>query len=689
MNMKHNETQGNLAASDREDIEENDNQEAALFKQVRCAPSGQKWINDDSSVACACGLLVNKKRVGDHIKACALNPCPLKKISDKKTQVMTVKRIDGNRSVTCHTCSKKVTASQREVSVAKAFARHLNKEHKGMTSRDRLLARRRSFNDSHFLVAKTVAVAVSTGLSLEAEAYKAMKEELKCHGSSYAQATASTADEAREEHLLRNSLRVHPEPQDLFLSSGLYARQMMPSKESMKGLRLVEKMLNISVIDWRQIIAVAEHRRRVRQILNECYSKSADYGFLCGHSLRRFLDFVGGHLAEMEGGLEWKPLVTMLRDLVNSVMKENKGMVAKAHGRREQKHMSEERMDHPTRIRITRTVTKELQKTMEAPLPKEKKALRRKAVWVRQAIYVGMSATQAHRSGVYQQMTIDELNDAIQTPHGIAINHVGGKTRNKHKTVQVPVSKKMLRIMKWYVEQLRPSLNVGGVDNKKLLPQLNVWDAKLLDLKIKELEDIPYPRLLRNNHSRRHHVQLSHTLEEEKRLQGTNISELASLRCHSTATASRYYDARNKAVRATRANEAFITSANKMYGITESESEEIDEESQEMSAAYSRDDDQEQFEKMAVAVGCKELRVVCKKTSTSTASTSNVEQGIASTSSAHDAEESNMNASTASTSNVEQEISSSSNAHAAEESSFAENMNASTASTSNVEQEIS
>ena len=107
----------------------------------------------------------------------------------------------------------------------------------------------------------------------------------------------------------------------------------------------------------------------------------------------------------------------------------------------------------------------------------------------------------------------------------------------------------MYRIITWFVENLRPSL-VGKEDNPRLFPKLNVWDTRLLDLHIREISHVPYPPLLQGNHSRRHHTQLGHSLHDDKQLHGAKVSELAEARCHSLATASRNYDARDNAERA-------------------------------------------------------------------------------------------------------------------------------------------
>ena len=335
--------------------QEKEDEVDASQPQVRCAPSGTNWVIDATSLACACGMLIKRKRVGEHIQSCSMTPSPLAKVLNHRKEVCTVKKVGADR-LTCCLCGKNIKASARDVSWAKAMNRHLSKEHQKTASRERLHVRRRSFNDSHFLVAKTIAVAVSTGLLLEAGAFTKMMEEQQRHGSSQSQATAETSKDAQEEHLLRSSLNVHPEPQPLFLSNGLYSEYMSPSRTSMKHLEMLERRFNLPIVDWRQIIAVAEPRRRVRETLSQCYNKSAGTSYVCGHSVRRYLDFIRGHLAEVEGGADWKPLVAMLRDLVNTVMKEHAGLVTKAQGRRETKYMTEERIDHPTRVEDPKSI---------------------------------------------------------------------------------------------------------------------------------------------------------------------------------------------------------------------------------------------------------------------------------------------------------------------------------------------
>ena len=100
----------------------------------------------------------------------------------------------------------------------------------------------------------------------------------------------------------------------------------------------------------------------------------------------------------------------------------------------------------------------------------------------------------------------------------------------------------------------------------------------MIDLNIEEIANIPYPRLLRGNHSRRHDVQMAHALDDEGKLEGTNVRELATLRCHSVSTVSKSYDVRNKVVRAARAAQALRKSANRAFGIADCQTDKEEEE---------------------------------------------------------------------------------------------------------------
>ena len=62
-------------------------------------------------------------------------------------------------------------------------------------------------------------------------------------------------------------------------------------------------------------------------------------------------------------------------------------------------------------------------------------------------------------------------------------------------------------------------------------------------------------------------MELSHELEDTNRLTNTNLRELAALPCHSEQVATRTYDARSKAERASRANKALMQAANLKYNL--------------------------------------------------------------------------------------------------------------------------
>ena len=168
-------------------------------------------------------------------------------------------------------------------------------------------------------------------------------------------------------------------------------------------------------------------------------------------------------------------------------------------------------------------------------------------------------------------MTAQELRKTVTTEDGLVINHVGGKTRAKHSTCQVPVNCKLHKMLLWYLEHFQPHLTTDDEKRKLLFPMLNPWDEGSLDLKIDELKTIPYGRLLRGNRTRRHNVQLAHDLEDRQELSGTNLRELAALRCHSQAIATRIYDARSKSSRASRAHKALMESANRRHRLQEEE----------------------------------------------------------------------------------------------------------------------
>ena len=110
---------------------------------------------------------------------------------------------------------------------------------------------------------------------------------------------------------------------------------------------------------------------------------------------------------------------------VDTTIKENSTKVQKAMGEREVRHMTEEVLDYPTRVKLERTVIKHLKNATEGSLPEDEASLRRKAVWFRQACYIAMSVNLGHRTGVYQNMTVDEFQRAVHTDEKIVITHVG------------------------------------------------------------------------------------------------------------------------------------------------------------------------------------------------------------------------------------------------------------------------
>ena len=78
-------------------------------------------------------------------------------------------------------------------------------------------------------------------------------------------------------------------------------------------------------------------------------------------------------------------------------------------------------------------------------------------------------------------------------------------------------------------------------------------------------------------------MQLGHELNDERRLEGTNISKLAELRLHTLNTAMRNYDARDKVKRAAKANRALLKSADRYYGLADED--DTDEETSHLAPA--------------------------------------------------------------------------------------------------------
>ncbi|KAF0290539.1 hypothetical protein FJT64_007840 [Amphibalanus amphitrite] len=465
-----------------------------------------------------------------------MQPCPIAGIKGSFGDVIALVRAGSDRRVSCF-CGKPIKASDRDVSVAKALVRLFSSHHRGMTAGERIEKRRAIFAQNNVLVGQNVQIAmrVGVGIPLHPSAYDDVEAEQRRHGSSLAQATAASAKESHEEHLLPSSLLLHPQPMALFSVVATFKEVCEPSKSTVSALHSFERALDVEFVDWRQLVAVTKNRRKMRRVMRDRYNVSTVSGALTTNAVRMFLNFIKGHLAKMTDGQNWQPLLDMTGNMVTSLVKECRHLLTKAHGKAQAKHQAEERLDHPTRKRIEREVLKTLKSRVSDPLPDSTKERLSEAVWWRQAIYVAMSVNEGHRTGVYQNLTVAEFQGA-QGDDDVIITHVGGKTARKYKTAQVPISARLVPLIDHYLGRYHSIL---GGKSELLLPYLNVWDSKNIDLNIEALGDVPYPRLLRGSHTRRHHVQLGHELHDKRRLQGTTVSELAELRCHSLPTAFR------------------------------------------------------------------------------------------------------------------------------------------------------
>ena len=113
----------------------------------------------------------------------------------------------------------------------------------------------------------------------------------------------------------------------------------------MNFIRAIKRDLEIPIVEWRAIIAITSNRRRVKQCLSATYRRSAQSGYMATVALRKFIIYIRGHLAEMENGEEWRPMVDMLRELLGAILKEHSSEVQKAVGEREARHITEERLD--------------------------------------------------------------------------------------------------------------------------------------------------------------------------------------------------------------------------------------------------------------------------------------------------------------------------------------------------------
>ena len=242
-----------------------------------------------------------------------------------------------------------------------------------MTAGERVQRRRDIFATNHVLVAKTAQAADGTGLPLLPSIFNNVAQEQDRHGSSRAQATAETPAESREEHMLRSSLQLQPAAVPLFTIYGTFAEVVKPSKSTMNALKHFERSLGISFIDWRQLLAVTKTRRLMRVTLQRRFEVSAASGSLTATAVRAFLLCVKGHLAEIDDGQEWRPMIDLCVDMINSIIKECRPLLTKAQGQWHARHVTEERLDHPTRLEIEQAVLSALEEKADAPLPEGQK----------------------------------------------------------------------------------------------------------------------------------------------------------------------------------------------------------------------------------------------------------------------------------------------------------------------------
>ena len=180
---------------------------------------------------------------------------------------------------------------RKKTTIAKAINTHLSKKHTELTSRARDKVRMEIFNKNHVLVANDVATATVMDLKLDSEVYEEVAEYQSHHGTSTAQATATTQEFSRDEFVLRNSMIHHPEPHDLFMITGLFTRDAKPSKSLMNFLRAIERDIKIKIVDWRSLIAITSNRRRVKECLSNTYERSAQSGYMTTLAPRKIHHF--------------------------------------------------------------------------------------------------------------------------------------------------------------------------------------------------------------------------------------------------------------------------------------------------------------------------------------------------------------------------------------------------------------
>ena len=149
-------------------------------------PGGDEWTCDPKMLACPCGILVKKGRVKEHIK-CTKEVTPLMLMHKAQSKhLATMVRKGAKRQAKCPACEKPIKASERDVSVQKAIARHFDKCHKGLNKEERKTMREQIFGEGHVLVATNIETAISLKVPLEERKYRAMMHERQRHGSNHA-----------------------------------------------------------------------------------------------------------------------------------------------------------------------------------------------------------------------------------------------------------------------------------------------------------------------------------------------------------------------------------------------------------------------------------------------------------------------------------------------------------------------
>ena len=87
----------------------------------------------------------------------------------------------------------------------------------------------------------------------------------------------------------------------------------------MNFLRAFERKLDLAITDWRPLIAVAENRRRAREVLTAECERKPDNGRGMAYAVQRTLAFMQRHIGEFPDGNRWTVMVQLLIDLVKAV----------------------------------------------------------------------------------------------------------------------------------------------------------------------------------------------------------------------------------------------------------------------------------------------------------------------------------------------------------------------------------